>query len=469
MNNIITVEERTSLVNKIIDLLKEYDYTPEHDAICSIVDEWASQKENLIEAFKRSENYIEGKFMIAFSKNFERPINKREAAIFFDWVIGARRENYSAGRGELSEEFEKDRQPWELLPDRIYGFIKDYSVFSETNISDEAKALLDEKIPELHVHSGQKTSRVVNKLCEMIGVTKHPDYNKKFAKYADSLSPMVIKRHTVLSINPLDYLTMSFGNSWASCHTIDKENRRGMPNNYSGCYSSGTISYMLDPSSMVFYTVEDDYDGDEYYTQPKVNRQMFHYQNEKLVQGRLYPQGNDGFSSEYKKYRNIVQEIISKIYDFPNLWTCLKGTSKCEEHISSAGTHYRDYENFSDCNISILKDSKNEYDVEIGNEPICIECGERHDTEDNISCCAGTVKCVCCGDRIDEDYATWVDYENGYICSYCEENYYNSCSDCGDLYPCSELTEVDDEGTSLCPTCYEQYRMEHKNDEETDE
>jgi hypothetical protein len=200
----------------------------------------------------------------------------------------------------------------------------------------------------------------MNKLFTYLGYNKHPDYNREFAKYADALNPLVIKRHTILSLNPLDYLTMSFGNSWASCHTIDKENKRNMPNSYQGQYSSGTMSYMLDATSMVFYTVDKSYEGIEYWTQPKINRQMFHYAEDKLVQGRLYPQDNDGCQNEYTGYRNLVQEIIAQVLEVPNLWSLKIGTNAAGRYIYTRGTHYADYCYYDNCSLSTLKGSENE-------------------------------------------------------------------------------------------------------------
>ena len=161
-------------------------------------------------------------------------------------------------------------------------------------------------------------------------------------------------------MNPLDYLTMSFGNSWASCHTIDKTNKRRMPNSYEGMYSSGTVSYMLDKPSMVFYTVDAAYEGKDFWHEPKINRQMFHWAEDKLVQGRLYPQDNDGNGGAYTPYREIVQKIMSEIFEFPNLWTVSKGTDAASKYVVSEGTHYRDYESYSNCTLSRPKGSENE-------------------------------------------------------------------------------------------------------------
>jgi hypothetical protein len=371
------------------------------------------------------------------------------------------------------------------LPNDLYLFLIHLDDFAERTLSTETVQYLAEIIPEVRVHIGEKMSRVVNKICKYLGYDKHPDYNREYAKFADALSPLTIKRHTILSINPLDYLTMSFGNSWASCHTIDKANRRGMPNSYQGQYSSGTMSYMLDPSSMVFYTVDASYDGNEYWTQSKINRQMFHWGENKLVQGRLYPQGNDCNDDAYKPYREIVQGIMSSIFDFPNLWTTTKGTSAASKYINTEGTHYADYYHFSNCRLCVPKDNTNENNFTVGADPICIECGSRHNNSENINCCASdAVYCEDCGCRIDSEYdeywvngdvycrdcvsycdhceeyhrgdSTYIESTNASVCEYCRDNYYSYCDICHSYSPNENVRYIDEEGICVCDDCFEE-------------
>lgn len=384
----ITDQERNELIQAMRKLLEEYNYPYEVYALDTIIDEWANQKADLIEAFKRHPKYIDGKFMIAFDSNYEREFDKNAVINFADYL---EHNVMGWGVGTLPEDINQQRIDENkcYLPDRLYLFFAYLtSYINSRTISEETAKLLEEIIPQIHPHPGEKSSRVINRLCTYLNYHKHPAYNREFAKFADGLNPLMIKRHTVLSINPLDYLTMSFGNSWASCHTIDKQNKRGMPNDYSGCYSSGTVSYMLDKVSMVFYTVDAAYNGNEYYNEPKINRQMFHYGEDKLVQGRLYPQCNDEDTDTYKPYRNIVQDIMSVIFDFPNLWICKKGVENIRDYVftTCGATHYEDYFQFNACSVSLIKGRENEQRFNIGAEPICIECSCRHNTTDNINC-----------------------------------------------------------------------------------
>ena len=450
--SIITEQERAYLVNSIKNLLYEYDYDYTTKAINHIIDEWAAAKEDIIRAFKNHPNYLEGQFMIAYDTDYERIINKRGAENFAEYLTSIDSLNKILPLIPTEMDEQRKRDGCGYLPDDVYNFLLRLGQIAERTISDETANKINDMMPTVRAHTGEKTSRVINKICTYLGYTKFDDYNKEFAKYADSLSPVRITRHTILSVNPLDYLTMSFGNSWASCHTIDKSNKRGMPNSYEGQYSSGTMSYMLDPTSMVFYTISSEFNGQEYWNEPKVCRQMFHYGEEKLIQGRLYPQSNDGESGEYTANRNVVQKIIADIYDFPNLWTVKKGVSAIKDYVIKDGTHYPDYFHFDYCTISRQNGSENEDEIYIGAEPICVECGYTHSEEDCINCCSNPslLTCADCGCDIDDEDAYYVDGE--YYCRDCV----SYCERCGE-YHRDEAYYIDSEERYVCESCYDDY------------
>ena len=483
VSEIITEEERYALLNDMEQLLSEYDYKFTGYALNKIIDTWATNKADLIKAFKRHPNYLEGKFMIVFSHDFARKIDNNALNRFKNWLLC---DVFMEVREFMPEDMKDEVVSYgKKYPNAVYMFIKDLPNMENQYINDDIVERLNEINPNLHAHNGQKMSRVVNKFCSWIGFDKLPDYNREFAKYADALNPLTITRHTVLSVNPLDYLTMSFGNSWASCHTIDKRNKRGMPNSYEGMYSSGTISYMLDSPSMVFYTVDASYNGNDFWNEPKINRQMFHWGEEKLVQGRLYPQDNDGDNSVYTPYREIVQKVMSGLFSLPNYWTVSKGTDAAGKFINSNGTHYRDYDNYSNCTLSRPKGSENDRYITVGHDPICIECGSEHDTEDCISCCSRPSEYYCseCGEPIDDDDVIWINDEPycrdcvtwceecksyfvgegttvisryGYTITVCDDclDSYTYC-DCCDEYHPSEMTYwIDVDCESVCGDCF---------------
>ena len=487
---IITSEEKENLLQLMENLLDDYDYSYSRSALEKILDTWIENKANLIKCFKKHPNYVPGKFMIAISNDYERTVDESGVAMcrFFSWLRECVVEK-SMFVSNLPEDIKEQmiRDHTSCLPNEMYraiyrsdGILK----ISTPTISSEQAENINQVFPFAHAREGQKTNKVIHKIFRYLRYDKHPDYNKEYAKYADSMSPMTIKRHTILSLNPIDYLKMSFGNSWASCHTIDQKNKREMPNSYQGAYCSGTISYMLDETSMVFYTVDADYDGDEFYDEPKITRQMFHWEKPCLIQGRLYPQDNDCDSDLYSQYRAVVQEIIAKIYEIPNLWSLQKGTGKITPHVWSEGTHYRDYGYYGNCTISTSKIVKENdistFKMTIGHSPICIYCGKTHNIAENISCC-GEYRCSGCGELIDEDDVMWIDNEpycrdcirycdhcqeyhrseehyisssEECVCDECYNDYYSECDCCGEIYLNTELSEV--EGEMVCRDCYDE-------------
>jgi len=481
----LTTEERTALRTEIISLLEEYDYNPTTSAVDKIITEWVKNKGWMINLFKQHPNY-NGKYQISFDTDFTRSCDKEvisnfryylqrvsdriltkeknigvftylEATQYYErttYILRAfnslRDNGYHVSEAE-DKRIRAERAKWDNVIKAYQqaerdGLVYlssyhsyDYELYKmKNNVYDFATFLYNERgnhiateefaervnlwFPSVKAVAGQKISRIVNKVCKMAGIDKDAEYNREFAKYSDAINPLTIKRHTILSCHPIDYFTMSFGNSWASCHTIDKGNKRNMPNDYSGCYSSGTMSYMLDGSSFVFYTVDKDYNGNEYELQDKINRNMFHMGEDKLIQARIYPQATDGENGIYKQFREIVQNIIADCLDVPNMWKNVKGRSECRDVTSSYGTHYRDYCEFSDCNVSYLKgddDYININIIRIGHDPICPNCGDTHDWQEAIECegCySNDKKCHNCGDYDDIDSMHYIDGE-----WYCED------------------------------------------------
>jgi hypothetical protein len=318
--------------------------------------------------------------------------------------------------------------------------------------------------PLLRVQNGQKWSRVVNKVCTIYGYNKIVDmqtsewytdgvyhsrtqdkgYNYQFAAFADSINPFTITRHTVLSLNPIDYWTMSFGTNWASCHTIDKNNTRGSSNSYSGCYSSGTESYMLDESSFIMYTVTPDFDetrGLE--NADKERRCVFFYGEDKLIQSRVYPDGRDGGDASIAgDFRSIAQKVIAECLNAPNLWMLERKTASHYIDTAYGSTHYTDYTHYSDNTVSFLKRSENDNEknvkmIPVGHEPICPNCGNTHTYEENILCpvcCDEGVVCAECGAVVNMEDAIYDEDTERYYCD----------SDCARRDGCYYCENVDE-------------------------
>lgn len=518
----MTNEERAELRQEIIDLLVEYDYNPTDYGVDAGIDKWVKNKGWMVNMFKKHPNY-NGKYQIAFDVDFSRRVDREtignftyylnytvKPTVLVEQKLGCftyyelvkiidRLEDVGRGfrylkslgynavaNGKTSEEIEFELEEWKQRltnfkendsfvisggkaynkeswhKSKVIGKLADIIYDNNDSIAtDDFAEKINELIPEAKAVSGQKFSRIINKVCGLLGINKHPDYNREFAKYSDAINPLHIKRHTILSCHPVDYLTMSFGNSWASCHTIDKQNkRRRGGEHYSGCYSGGTMSYMLDDSSFVFYTVDSKYDGDKYELQDKINRNMFHIGEDKLIQGRVYPQAMDGEDGLYKQIREIVQKVIADCMDMPNMWKNVKGTSECSRNIISNGVHYKDYLSFEYCNVSYLKGDTDEVNLNkiiVGHDPICPYCGEEHTNAECIECedCYNDEKrCAGCGDWHDPDDMWLIDGEY-YCCDCCFYCEYHNEREIGDYVDVNNYGYVCEDALDYCDEFYQ--------------
>ena len=416
----------------MIRVLDTYSIPWGNSAIDKIINIWADNKAPLIGLLRHHPNWNEEKCYVAFDQNIKGQPDEGKVYRFIDWMINERK--YTDALDALRYYREQ------LLDERTASLIKGC-------------------YPDIKgISAGQKTSRAVKKICTLIGITSdtYSDFEKRYAQYSDAINPLDVVRHTILSVNPVDYLLSSNGNSWSSCHTLDKNN----PNGYSGCHCSGTMSYLLDGTTMVYYQVDKEYDGNDLEFEPKIIRQLFHYKDGVLVQGRLYPQCNDGKNSLYTPIRAQLQKIIADCLVAPNLWRKKGGIDACCSVINSEGTHYRDYTYQNECSVSriikmIPKGRVDNRTMTVGHDIYCTKCGDYHDMESTLLCedCydnygdSGSHRCCDCGGRYDEDDMYFI---NGHwYCCDCS----TYCDCCNERVPNSNIHYYRELGMDICDEC----------------
>ena len=414
------------MVDDIMTLLTTYGHRNSEHGVCTMLHAFFANKEQLIQKFISSPHYV-GNLRIGLRREFARANNARDINRFcvnFESNVGSiniiRKQTDEHGKtmvdymltGTKRVEAKQlcDAKFVQQLKDvRVglndfddYGYTKqslqaaktfheimvgDFARFAGSSLSDGVVDSIHNRDSSLKLASGLKTSRAFNRVCEAYGVTKAENYNKLFAQYADMVSDLKRELDFYISLNPYDYLTMSFGNSWASCHTIDKQNRRQIQDSYSGGYCGGCLSYMLDNTSIITFAIDKDADVQQ---DGKIYRNMFHFDNNMLMQSRVYPQSNDGGTDLYKSFRDIVHgEFAIMLGLTDNKWTHLGNNRECDKRTNTHGVHYPDYIYRDDCNISfptefyqnINKNSK----IRVGTEGICPCCGERITQSNRIS------------------------------------------------------------------------------------
>ena len=415
------------LVDEVIAMYTDYGHTCSIYGVCTMLDEFFKNKEHLIEIIMKSKNYI-GDLRIAVQRDFDRQISANEVKgffynngshlradhlfeykdadgkSFFDYLATGKKTITIDELPNAEEQTEKRKFTRRFNSatlatlsscnkvDAFNYFMECFRYTNTSKLTCDIEASCDETAPKFT--KGTKTSRAFNAVCCHYGVDKlNPQtvdtidangnltsktvypYNKLFAAYSDLVSDITRKMYFVVSLNPLDYLTMSNGVSWKSCHNI-----------YDGCYKGGVLSYMLDNSSFITFVVNEL--KDPIYKTPKFYRQMFHYSDGMFMQNRLYPQGNDGAVDLYTKFRNFMIEEFSELLNSGNEWEVEVGARTCKRRTISYGRHYRDYLSNDRCNIFYpiaSRDKAARNSIVIGHDGICARCGKPYSADGRLS------------------------------------------------------------------------------------
>lgn len=402
------------LVDDVMSLLRENNHCCSEHGVCVLLDTYFTNKEPLIKLFMISKHYI-GDMRIVVEKEFDRQISSSDLRAFFanadekfhtdemlkytdskgktmmDYLMTGKtvfditelpKAKEQSDKSSKMRQFYYDNGATQLSCEKMQKFRSYLAAFRNLaylTLQNGLQLYADAPV----LNAGTKTSRAFNKICVHYGVHKlHPEtttveengttiqkttypYDKVFAEYADLVSNLKRKMQFVISLNPLDYLTMSNGINWKSCHSI-----------YDGCYKAGTISYMLDTTSIITFVVKKI--NDDIHKIPKVYRQMYHYSDNLFVQSRLYPQGNDGATNLYDQFRGYVIKEFSSLLRVNGEWTHKAGYDYCVKHINSIGKHYTDYYCRDDTGIFYPTNKESDiqnFKMTVGHETICANCG----------------------------------------------------------------------------------------------
>ena len=517
----------TQIYNDVTDVLDRWDVKWQDYGVDKLISSWSTKKEWLINILRRHPNWNERAMGVVFTTEEERVFDKvtfiEELKYLTKYIEG----EYTLNTTKLTEIYNKYNWKYSYAKDGsdylrhvYYAFVQVEDISSKASeeliISLKGKPL-DPDVTK-NFKPGMKTSRIINALLEPVYNHNNPEvmryYNQHFAKCADALNPMKVIKYTILSVHPADFLNMSYGTGWESCHALDD-----------GCYRAGSLSYINDNCSMILYTVSNTYDGEEFFKQRKINRQIYCLGKDyRLLQSRLYPQNESDDTSASDNFRSNVQAILSICLDIPNLWI-KSGKLPKDFFISGTGNKaYPDwyYPESWYVNVSYPKNTAlNEYPTHIGGIAHCLVCGDEVCSEDSLYCGehSGSLVCSHCGAIINEEYDNYeyIDdeircddcyfyctihneyepiedmsdemenvcqegYDEAYrTCEYCGsvidityddyavingyflcEEHFTCCSHCGDVLPINEVVSryvdtdyyEDEDGNPVCEACY---------------
>ena len=403
-------------IDEMGNFLDSLDLSYTYDALRIIYHDWKMSKGWLWNLMSESP-YWDGHGRIVIPHEYVRYIDLDVVNSFFYWAeeeraymtgeIDTKFQAFSkAIRKELEEESaapEDDERHFNKLANRWFV------------------ATVNEYYPEVVAVAGQKVSRILNKVFKVIGLTSHDEYKKRYSILSDAVNPYRFTYTTVVSILPVDYWAMSLGHNWNSCHSIDiHETRQYDHSGFGFCYCAGPMSYMLDGCSVVYYTVDPEFEGKQYEYADRMNRCMFHLGHDKMIQGRTYPNCESAGAAAFgNQVREVMQRLICEAAGVPNLWSAFKrGPEHAKQYLNHCGSNYPDYWYYANVGVSFWKgDGREEVDnerIDIGATPRCLECGEEYDDPKTLYCRwhdEGSIRCAECGEVINEDDVCWINGE----------------------------------------------------------
>lgn len=480
--------EALDMMLKVKDLLTTYNHVAygETEGIIKMFGQhgifW-SNKGWIINAMKHHPMY-NGNYQITFPFKLKRHVNPTEVRGFATWfecnlykvegMTGRLEAQYLDLIYSILDPFLNHEIDNIETVEEIEAWEKEHCVLSAERV-EHLTSEFERYGIKVHLNTGMKVSKLVGKLCHMSGIDKVVDmceegwydsnghyntkmkdkgYNYQFAHFADNINPFVKDTMAVLSANPIDYYTMSFGDSWASCHTIDKENIRENhddDHNYEGMYCAGTESYCLDSTTMIFYIVTTKSDTPEYLNKHK--RVVVYMDEDKLVQSRIYPDGRDGGDKFLPEtLMTTLKGIVSEMFNIENEWVDCGELTKRMIETGYGAEHYPDYKHYDDINLAFLNVNKriNAKRITVGHETICPSCGTTHSDSGYLlcpDCRAPRYTCMVCGSTIRRS--------NGFM----DSNGYWYCRECATICDrCTEVVAINDvvhteDDYNLCPDC----------------
>lgn len=269
--------------------------------------------------------------------------------------------------------------------------------------------------------AGDKISKCIGKILDLYDITP-AEKDSVLIKFSMLIQGVKAKGSAVLSIDPVDYITMSENNSnWESCHSM------------SGCFRTGPFAYLQDSSTTISYVKPKDdcvftYGDSKTLTYSNKNwRQIVLFSKELkyATQLRQYPYTSQANQSTVA---SIVMNILNAksgldyqihsidVYDMPRYFSTLHECTEEGEDLC-----YNDLTNEA---------FKTAYWIsEIGVEPTeevlkeYCRAGETAKTGHYVSCICG------CGDELYDSESLYRrfshrhndDYDNDY---YDDEDYY---------------------------------------------
>ena len=392
-----------------------------------VLEEWANCKANLFDAFG-------GKLQISKEVQFHKPPEDLR-----DDISEILRDGRSGG--EFFRELDKKMLSFFGFKETRIVDVNFYSLYKEnydtsiigfldliyliytgwslaTNclptqpFNNTLKAVFKVKMPSdkiLSVDSNMKPMRLLNKLAKEFELEE--SFEKFRLEHSRILNDSRITGKLIISIHPLDYMTMSDNDSdWSSCMSWREH----------GDYCLGTVEMMNSPYVICAF-LESSHPMEMYSARCLWNnkkwRCLFICHDDAIVKIKGYPYQHKELETAIirmiadlfpGKYEDTIYELEKPNY---GMYGCTHvnedKTTTWVPASFSTDYMYNDFGRNSNSLILFNKNCPKRIDIDYSGKPQCMHCGEffNNFASHMVLCaqCSGMIRCECCGEFFDAD------------------------------------------------------------------
>ena len=279
------------------------------------------------------------------------------------------------------------------------------------------------------VKNGMKTIRTIQKVLQ---ATHYPNMNL-FEEWKNSINKISVTQdiHTnlVVSISPLDFMTMSDNAcNWSSCMSWSK----------GGCYRAGTLEMMNSNLTVVAYLEgPTDYklniSDNEYYKIPNKSwRSLFYIHKNILLSGKSYPYNNTQLTKLTLRFlKDLVKENLNWNYQFGIQE--YKDTECIENNFYMRDWYEVDHDQRKPHHCIFVYTNGMYNDIIESKHP-AYYCYRNYVPKSIKLCLSGPATCICCGEPIcnGRDIYEYDELGKNLICDNCSRT--RTCRACGQVH-----------------------------------
>jgi len=264
----------------------------------------------------------------------------------------------------------------------------------------------------INSHFFQKGTRLT-KVMKTLFPNEKDSFNRFYSSF---LYPIKLEGDVFLSVHPIDFITISINqHNWTTCHNLNE------------VFKGGSLSFLTDSTTFLAYIAPDKlYKYDSFEWNSKEWAVICHIDllTKNVVIKESYPFSDPAITEE-------VINFIKKVFDI---------TEEKRVEGRDVVDYYKDIDmpvhctRRKDLNLltAIIGDSSIDKKITVGNNPICLYCGEYYIHHIGSfgcwNCSSGEYCCTCAQPSLIDELLI---HDTEYYCEDCYDRLFNLCESCG--------------------------------------